>query len=234
MSLIHKILNPFHGLGFLLFPRLCEGCRKPLVTSEEVICIGCETHLSYTHYHHIPDNETALRLSGRIHFQHATSLAYFINKGLLQHLIHGLKYNGKTQNGIYLGKELGTAIKNNNWNIDAIIPVPLHKKKELSRGYNQSMVIGKGISEILEVPVLNNVLVRTRYTESQTDKTREERIQNVSDAFKVIKPQEILGRHILLIDDVLTTGATLEACATSLLSLQNVTISIATCGIAVD
>lgn len=234
MSLLEKIIVPFKDLGFLLFPELCEGCKQPLLSSEDVICLNCETQLSKTNYHHIPNNETAVRLQGRIPFQHATSFAYFTKEGLLQHLLHGLKYKDKKQNGYFLGKELGNAIKNLNWGIDAIVPVPLHSKKELQRGYNQSAIIAEGISEILNIPVITNCLIRTKHTESQTDKTREERIENVHEAFKLIHSESVINKHILLIDDVLTTGATIESCALSLMKETEIRISIATCGIAVD
>jgi ComF family protein len=220
------------GLLHLLFPRLCEGCRKPLSESEEVICISCELQLSQTHYHHIPDNETALRLAGRIPFVHATSLAYYNKDSLLQHLIHRLKYADRKSNGRYLGREIGKAIS--KWGIELIVPVPLHRKKELLRGYNQSMLIAEGISSVSGVPIAGRAVIRSRHTDTQTDKNREERISNVSGAFEVVLPREIAGKHILLTDDVLTTGATIEACATAVLKVPGVSVSLATAGIATN
>lgn len=230
---LHSLQGLSYGLGHLFFPRLCEGCSKPLLQVEEVVCLGCETQVAYTQYHHTVENETALRLSGRIPFKYATSLTYFTNEGLLQHLVHGMKYQGKTKNAVYLGKQLGMAIKDLNWEVDALIPVPLHKKKEAARGYNQSLYICKGIAAILELPVLQHVVVRNRFTTSQTNKTREERIANVAGSFKVTDPDALSGRHILLVDDVLTTGATIEACANALLSIPGVSVSVATVGLAV-
>jgi len=164
---------------------------------------------------------------------HATSLAYFGNDSLLQHLIHGLKYKSKKQNGIFLGQELGKVIATQNWNIDAIIPVPLHKKKLAARGFNQSACIAEGVAQVLKCSVADDVLFRARYTESQTDKTREQRIQNVQNAFQLTHPESIKGLHVLLIDDVLTTGATVESCALTLTTVPGVTISIATAGLAI-
>jgi ComF family protein len=222
------------GLSHLFYPRLCEGCSKPLLHIEAVLCMDCQLQLPRTYYHDIADNETAIRFAGRVPFAHATSFAYFTNDGLLQHLLHGLKYGNKKEIGIYLGKQFGNDLKPVAWlsSVDAIIPVPLHGKKERSRGYNQSLLIAKGMSEILQIPVYDNVLLRTRHTESQTQKTRSERIRNMQDAFQIRSAKDLADKHVLLIDDVLTTGATLEACAKSILMIPAVKLSIATIGIA--
>jgi ComF family protein len=220
------------GLSHLFYPRLCEGCRKPLVDAEEIVCLGCETHLSLTNYHDIAANETALRLYGRVPFKYATSLVWFTSEGLVQHLVHGLKYKGRTQTGIYLGRKLGKAIKAAGWAIDAVVPVPLHRKKEHKRGYNQSALIAEGVAEVMQIPVVHHAVSRIRDTETQTEKTRAERIDNVAMAFAIRKPELLKGKHILLVDDVLTTGATIESCSLEILTVPNVTVSIATIGIA--
>ena len=220
------------GLLHLFFPRLCAGCKQPLVSREEVICIACDDQLSRTNYHNAPENETVIRLAGRIPVAYATSLAYFTDESLLQHLIHGLKYKGKEQNGLFLGKELGKAINPLDWGIEAIVPVPLFRKKEFSRGYNQSLMIAEGIGEVLGVPVYSKAIVRVRHTESQTEKSREERVDNVKGAFQVRDEAQLRGKHILVVDDVLTTGATIEACALTILDIQDTRVSIATAGIA--
>ncbi len=220
------------GLQYLFFPTSCEGCAQPLVRGEEVLCMHCELHMPLTGYHHIPLNETSLRLSGRFAFEHATSLAYFTGDGLLQHLIHGLKYRNKTQNGSYLGRQLGAALAAQGWRPDAIVPVPLHAKKQAKRGYNQSYHLAVGIAEVMRIPVVIQGIVRSRNTDSQTDKNREERLDNVRGAFTVTRPAAFEHKHLLLVDDVLTTGATLEACAQTLLRIPGVRISIATAGIA--
>lgn len=222
------------GLTHLFYPRLCEGCSKPLLPEEEVLCLNCNVYnLPRTAYHHITDNETAMRFTGRIAFEKATSFAYFTPDGLLQHLLHRLKYEEKQYVGTFLGRQLGYDLKQLNWagNIDMIIPIPLHEKKEAERGYNQSVLIAEGMSDILNIPVATGILVRTRYTESQTQKTRTERLENMKDAFKTIG-DSFSEKHILLVDDVLTTGATLEAAAVALAASYKVKISIATIGIA--
>lgn len=175
-----------------------------------------------------------MRFAGRVNIEKATTLAYFTNEGLLQHLLHKLKYDGKKEIGTFLGKTLAHDLQQVKWSekIDAIIPVPLHPKKEATRGFNQAEIIAEGMQEVLNIPVITDVLHRARYTESQTKKTREERLLNMKDAFEVKHREKITGKHLLLIDDVLTTGATLEACAIALSQITNIHISIATIGIA--
>lgn len=232
--------SPLGGLGagltHLFYPRLCDGCSKPLLQEEEVLCLNCSIYnLPRTAYHHIPENETFMRFAGRVRVEKATSLAYFTAEGLLQHLLHKLKYEDRKDVGAYLGTQLGYDLQQVGWakGIDAIVPVPLHPKKEAIRGFNQANVIAEAMGEVLRVPVYANVVKRTRFTETQTQKTREERMENMQGAFEVTDTATISGKHILLIDDVLTTGATLEACALSLLAVQGVKLSIATIGIAV-
>jgi ComF family protein len=222
------------GLLHIFFPQLCEGCRQPLLQSEEIICLSCESFLTNTNYHHLEGNETALRLTGRIPFIRASSLCYFSNDSLVKFLIHKLKYHDKQSIGIYLGKRIGQSLQVAGWDFDIVIPVPLHKKKNNKRGFNQSELSAEGISLISKKPVVADAVVRIRDTETQTDKTREERISNVANAFKVKNAASLTGKHILLVDDVLTTGATIEACSHSLAEIDGLKISIATSGIAVD
>lgn len=225
------------GLSHLFFPRLCDGCSKPLLPEEDVLCLNCNIYnLPRTAYHHLPENETMLRFSGRFPFEKATSFAYFTAEGLLQHLLHELKYKDRKDIGLFLGRQLGYDLKQTLWasTIDMIVPVPLHPRKEESRGYNQSTIIATGIAEVLSIPLApTEALVRTRDTESQTQKSREERIDNMQDAFAIQGTDAFQHKHLLLIDDVLTTGATLEACALALLQVPGVRISIATVGLAV-
>lgn len=192
-------------------------------------------HIATTSYHHHPDNDTALRLAGRFPFTNATSFAYFSGEGLLQHLMHGLKYKNKKETGIYLGKMFGRELQQTVWakDLNAIIPVPLHAKKQAARGYNQSIYITQGISDVLKIPVLDKTIHRTRHTESQTHKNRAERIANMQNAFIVKDNKTLSGKHILLVDDVLTTGATIESAALEILKVPGTKVSVATVGIAV-
>lgn len=230
--MLQQIAN---GLVHLVYPRLCMGCNKPLLEEEEVLCLNCNVYnIPRTAYHHIAENETAMRFAGRVRVEKATSFAYFTGEGLLQHLLHELKYNDRADIGIYLGKQLGYDLGQVGWakGIDGIVPVPLHPDKEKLRGFNQSRKIAEGLGLVLHLPVTDAGLYRTRNTESQTQKTREERVENMKEAFAVQNPFLIAGKHLLLVDDVLTTGATLEACALALLCAHGVKISIVTIGVA--
>lgn len=223
------------GIVHLFYPRLCYGCSKPLLAEEDILCLNCNVYnLPRTAYHHIADNETAMRFAGRLSLQGATSFAYFTAEGLLQHLLHELKYNDKKEVGLFLGRQLGYDLQQVNWasGITHIVPVPLFTKKEALRGFNQSQLIAEGMSEVLNIPVADNIIKRVRHTESQTQKTREERLTNMQDAFELTGTPIEKDAHLLLIDDVLTTGATLEACACTLLKKPGIKISLATVGLA--
>lgn len=222
----------YDGITHLLFPNLCEGCNKPLVSGEKILCLHCYQLLPRTGFHHIGENESAMRFYGRIPYANATSFAYFTGDGLLQHLLHELKYKDKKEIGYFLGEQFGLELKTTTWahTIDLIIPVPLHPKKLAQRGYNQSVLIAEGLAKVLDIPVAKNGLIRLRNTESQTLKSRSERIANVSDAFRA--GADFSGKHVLLVDDVLTSGATLEAAAQACTGRKQVQISIATIGVA--
>jgi len=224
------------GLIHLFYPHLCEGCSKPLTKQERVLCIGCEALLPETGHDTIADNDAAMRFAGRVPFMKAASFAYFTNDGLLQHMVHGLKYNNKQDIGLYLGEHWGRRLMASGWvgGIDVIVPVPLHPAKLAKRGYNQSLLIAQGISEATGIPVHDKLLLRTRNTETQTNKTRTERVNNMSGAFAIAAQKDLAGKHILLCDDILTTGATMESCAVALQAEKSVKISLTTIGIAIS
>ena len=219
-------------LGFwgLFYPNLCAVCDTPLVHGEEVMCTGCNYKLPRTRSWGESDNEVAKIFWGRVYLLHACSFFYFRKGSRYQKLLHKLKYSGRTDIGRYLGQQFGQELRNVDHfkDIAGIIPVPLHPKKLRKRGYNQSEWIALGLSDTMSVPVVTNVLLKTTHTESQTKKSRLERWDNVSEVFSITNKELIKGKHLLLVDDVVTTGATLEACAQVLINEGECTVSVVT------
>ncbi len=214
----------------LLFPKVCQGCGCQLKTQEEILCLKCLSKLPRTGFSKHVDNPVSEVFWGRVDLKSATSFLFFNKGGSVQHLIHLLKYKNKKETGVYLGKLFGFELKDSPHfrDIDVIIPVPLHPKKEQMRGYNQSYCIASGIGASMGKPVEKNNLIRVVHTTSQTKKSRYDRWKNVKGIFAVQQPETLLNKHVLLIDDVLTTGATLEASASVLLEIEGVNVSVAT------
>ncbi|MEJ2595045.1 MAG: ComF family protein [bacterium] len=214
----------------LFFPRICHACREPLIDQENVLCMSCSLKLPRTNFHLRHDNPVAMVFWGRVRIEAATSFLFFNKGGRVQQLMHALKYRGNRKVGIYLGKLFGSALSDADTfrEADLIIPVPLHPRKLHKRGYNQSEMIGQGLSDTMDKPLNTQSLSRIVHTASQTRKSRYSRWENVKDVFQVNHPEHVAGRHILLVDDVLTTGATLEACATKLLEVEHTKVSMAT------
>lgn len=228
LKLLTTFVQPILNLADLFYPRLCLACQKKLVSAETSICIHCDYKLTPTNYHAINPNPVLERFWGRVELEHATT-AYSFNKGgLLQHLIHQLKYENKPQIGVELGKMYGSLLKDvaPYDSVDYIIPVPLHPKKKHLRGYNQAAMIAKGLGFAMEKQWSSDYLIRTDNTETQTKKSRLDRFSNVENAFGINKKNDLKGKHLLLVDDVITTGATLEACVHTLLEIDDVKISI--------
>jgi ComF family protein len=182
----------------------------------------------------VRENEFVDRLWGRLHLESGAAAYYFTRNSPIRMAVHHLKYKNKPDIGRMLGREFGRKLKTSECfhSVEGIIPVPLHPRKERLRGYNQSTVFAQGIAEAMERPLLEKVLVRRSFTETQTNKKRMERFLNVGEVFAVEKPQSIEGKHLLLVDDVLTTGATLEVCGQALLMVKGTKLSCATIGIA--
>ncbi|GAB2945056.1 ComF family protein [Hymenobacter coalescens] len=216
----------------LIFPRTCLACQQSLARGETHLCTACRTQLPYTDYHRLSpaENPLARRFWGRVPMQYVLSYLRFLRRGRVQHLLHQLKYQGQREVGTALGQMYGQELASSGLgaDVDLIVPVPLHRRKLAKRGYNQSDTFAEGLAASLQVPWSAEVLRRNSFTVSQTRKSRAERWQNVADVFEVAQPEAIRGKHVLVVDDVLTTGATLEACALTLLDAGAGTVSVAT------
>lgn len=225
-SLTTEILLDFVSL---FFPRHCLACDDSLVKGEDVICTMCMLEMPQTEYHANLENPLQNRLSYRIHLKYAMALFKFSKSGRVQHLLHELKYKNHPEIGILLGrfyaeKMIETKLSNA---FDIIIPVPLHPSRKRKRGYNQSAKFAEGLSEKLSIPFSDDFMVRGMRTETQTRKTKLNRWENMDGVFSVKAPQVLQGKKILLVDDVITTGSTLEACAHALLKQGCAELSIA-------
>jgi len=222
MSVLNDLLD-------LVFPLLCVGCSTPLVKGEEVLCLGCLADLPKTNFTNFTDNPVADIFIGRTTVVYGNAFCYFDKGGRVQNLLHQLKYKGRKEIGFRLGLLFGyDLIREKEFQeIDIIVPVPLHKRKQRKRGYNQSVEICKGISDAMNKPMIINNLVRTKHTATQTSKGRYDRWENVSGIFKVKNSTAFQGKHLLLVDDVITTGATLESCCEELLKIPGVKVSVA-------
>ena len=224
----------FTDLFNLFFPRTCICCDSTLLPSENQICINCLSRLSLTNFVDIVNNPVEKIFWGRSKIEAATALLYFKKNGNTQKILHEIKYKNNIKAAHLMGNLLGIELKKSKRfeNIDIIIPVPLHYKKKKKRGYNQSEEIAKGIAKHFSKEIVTDCLVRKEYTKTQTKKNRLNRWENVSNSFAVANPDIIKGKHVLFIDDVVTTGATLETCANTLLAIPTVKVSIASLSIA--
>lgn len=229
--MIHLFKKGFKGFVRLFYPRVCAGCGENLLVGEDLICLNCHQNLVSTNYGRVKTNPFYKNMSARIPIKEASAMYYFTKGGIIQNILHEIKYKRNSRLAIYMGRMFGKKMLEDNsfQNIDLIIPVPLHSKKERKRGFNQCSLIIQGITEITQQTNAYNVLERVNYTSTQTHKTRTERWENVKDSFRVKNIESIKGKHILLLDDVMTTGATLEACARTLIEAEeNVSVSLAT------
>ena len=228
--MLKTISSAFGHFSHLFFPHNCLGCVSDVLDKDALLCAKCFSNLPLTGFFTQPVNPVAKIFYGRITVEEAGSLLYFTKNSVAQRLVFALKYQGNKQAGIYLGRLLGMELATSKRfaNVDALLALPLNKKKEKSRGYNQALVIAEGIQTEWGKPIIKNAVVRKQFTETQTKKGRAARVQNMKDVFAVQNTQAITGKHLLLIDDVVTTGASLEACAIPMLKVPGVTISIAT------
>lgn len=230
MKILNQYLKDFFNL---VFPDLCVACNNHLVSQERLICTSCLYNLPKTNFHKEIDNPVSELFWGRAKIEYATAYYFFNKGGQYQDMMHKFKYHGVKEIGYVLGRSFGAQIKNSFFkNIDVVIPVPLHQSKLKKRGFNQSELIAEGLSESLQKKLDAKNLIRTIATTTQTRKSRFDRWKNVEKIFKVKNPGQITGKHILLVDDVVTTGSTLEACANVILEIPETKVSIATLAVA--
>lgn len=222
-----RLLNAVLGL---FYPSVCAACGNSLFQWETTVCTRCRNLLPKTGYELHEGNPLAQLFYGKVRLHAVTACYFFSKEGKVQHLIHELKYKNNPEAGVFLGQQLGKTLREAPLfqGLDYLIPVPLHPKKEKERGYNQSLMIAQGIAEVLDIPVGKSFLTRTVNTATQTHKSKEERWQNVKGIFELHQDELLRHKYVLLIDDVLTTGATLEACALTLSKVPGITISCAT------
>lgn len=216
----------------LFYPNVCVICGNELLPEEEGACLQCLYKLPKTHNFREPDNDVEKLIAGRIPFERIASYCVYTKEGTLPPLIHHLKYRNNERIGLLLGRMFGKDLLGSEFlnPVELIVPVPLHPKKEKARGYNQAAIIAKGLSDATGLPVSTGNLLRAIYNPTQTKRTKTQRWENVKDIFKVADPELFERKHLLLVDDVITTGSTLEACGKALQICKDVKISIAILG----
>lgn len=224
------VKNTFHSIAHLFFPQLCLGCGRDTVQNDEPICIECLYQLPATHFEHIENNAVSKALVGRVPFTQASALYYFTKQSILQSLIFQLKYKQQSNVGLALGRLMGQKLAESKLYeaVDICIPLPLHPKKLRKRGYNQAQLLCEGIQSVWNKPILNHAVIRQRNTKTQTKKSRMHRWKNMDGVFVVRNEQLLMHKHILLVDDVMTTGASVEAFYQAVQHILGMKISICT------
>ena len=211
------------------YPQICAGCGNDLPGQHSTLCLRCIESLPETNFERYAGNPVEKTFWGRLPLQEASAQFYFNKATLVQHLMHRLKYRGDQELGLQLGRIMGVhLLKSGRFETDALVPLPLFPARERKRGYNQATVLCRGMAEMLRVPVLDQVVSRPQHTSTQTRKGRIERWKNMEGKFLLTDPAAISYKKILLVDDVITTGATLESCGTELLKAPGIRLSIAT------
>jgi ComF family protein len=214
----------------IFYPIACLHCGNHLIENEHVICLTCYSTLPYTEFIDWQNNPMEKIFKGRVPIENATSLLFFRKQGITQHLIHLLKYKGHEEIGTFLGNILGNSILHSSRfkSLDGIVIVPLHEKKLKTRGYNQLTLFARELSKTIEIPIFENALKKVQADSTQTHKNRRKRFEKWDEKFVLHDSKKLAQKHILLVDDVITTGATLEACANELLKVKGLKLSLAT------
>jgi ComF family protein len=213
----------------LIYPNICLACGNGLSKAEESICISCIYNMPRTNFHREKENLVFNKFKGRALIQAAASYCFFNKESKVQRLLHQIKYKGQQQLALKIGVLYGEELKQEEAfnSIDVIVPVPLHQHKKIRRGFNQSEAFAEGLSSVMEKP-LHDALERISKTETQTKRKRFGRWTNVETAFRLKNNSFLTNKHVLLVDDVVTTGSTLDACIQQILPLEGTRVSIAT------
>ncbi len=229
-------MNLFKDLLSLLFPRYCKVCGRRLMHCEQHLCISCLLDLPRTHYESDSNNQLMQHFMEWPEVVRATAYFNYYKEGRYSKLIHALKYHDQPEVGVFLGRLAVTELHASGFfeGLDLIVPIPLSKKRLRKRGYNQCDYIARGIGEVTGVALCADCVERTVDTDTQTHKGRVERWKNTEGIFRVTKPEELMGKHVLIVDDVATTGATFHACISTLLTIPGVRVSVFALALAKD
>lgn len=233
MKQLKKSFFSSSALFHLFYPHHCVGCGSDVIKAGHFLCLRCIHDLPLTNFAMHANNSMEKKFWGRLSLTAAMSQLYFSKNSMVQNMIHEFKYRGNKEAGRYFGTMIGRSLQNSiRFNIDAIVPLPLFIRKEKMRGFNQAAILCDGIAEIINKPIISKNVIRKVFTESQTRKQRAARWKNVEGIFYVTDPTALEGKHILLVDDVITTGATLEACGAEILKISGTKLSVATLAMA--
>jgi ComF family protein len=238
-TVFNKVLNPLrrsalYDMAGLFLPRRCAGCGTVLLRQERAICMGCEQELPHTRFHDDEKNAVEQLFKGRLRLDAASAMLRFTRNGMVQHMLHRLKYKGDSEVGLDLGHRMAEAMRGCQRfaAVDTVMAVPLHASKLRQRGFNQAQVLVDGMREVLPLFDPGRELLRVVSTRTQTKKGRMARWTNVKQAFQLAHPEVLRDRHVVLVDDVVTTGATIEACAVALAEVPGLRISVFSCACA--
>jgi ComF family protein len=228
---LSTILADFVGL---IYPRVCVGCHEVLYRHEDTLCTHCHIELPHTHFENQPNNPVARLFWGKINFETATSSYFFSKKSRIQQIIHSFKYKNRPEIAEYMGHLMGKKLMSIHQRLpfEVIIPVPLHPVKKRLRGYNQAEHLAMGISEEMNVPLDVKSIQRITANKTQTNRSLYDRWTNVNSIFELRSNHTLSGKHVLIVDDVITSGATIESCAQCILTIPKIKISIASLALA--
>lgn len=226
--------NYLGPLLHLFYPRCCVVCGSPLLESEEAVCTRCNMDMPRTNYHKVKDNIVERMFWGKLPLERATSYFFYRKGSDFRKILHQLKYGGRKELGTIMGRFMAAELLPTDFfeGVDVIVPVPLHPRKRRARGYNQSECIARGVAQVTGIPIDVSSAVREKHTETQTRKLTYERWENVDGIFKLHHPERFIGKHVLIVDDVLTTGATTTACADAFCQVAGIRISVLTLAVA--